>query len=171
MKGYNTSLAGGWLWVVLAGALCALLLLLTATPVEGREAKGGYEVYKQRHQRQQQERQQMQLRQQREEKNSEFVKGKSKWPNQTHKQNMSRKKMGGKTRHKHNVCRAYRARYRLSERFWDAARVVRKTHTQTTYYPIGGPENGHSSNEFRTKNVCLIAAKGQDTLAYSLSGA
>uniref|UniRef100_A0A182J7S3 Uncharacterized protein n=1 Tax=Anopheles atroparvus TaxID=41427 RepID=A0A182J7S3_ANOAO len=77
MKGYNASLAGGSRWVVLAGALLCgtLVLLLTAAPtVDGREAKGTYEAYKQRHQRQQMERQ-MQLRQ-REEKNSEFVKGK-----------------------------------------------------------------------------------------------
>uniref|UniRef100_A0A2M4D082 Putative secreted protein n=1 Tax=Anopheles darlingi TaxID=43151 RepID=A0A2M4D082_ANODA len=76
MKGYNTSLGVRWSTI----PLLLLLLLLVGTVVlggaEGREAKGGYEAYRQRHQRQQMERQ-MQLRQH-EEKNSEFVKGKSK---------------------------------------------------------------------------------------------
>lgn len=74
MKGYNTSIAVT-LTVGTAGVILVMLLSL-AGPVDGRERPSGYEVYRNRQQRLQMEREAQMKRL--EEKNSEFVKGKSK---------------------------------------------------------------------------------------------
>lgn len=69
MKGYNTS-------IVLLLEAVLFLAILTSCCVQGRERTYGYEAYRNRQQRLQMEREAQQKRL--EEKNSEFVKGKSK---------------------------------------------------------------------------------------------
>lgn len=72
MKGYNTSLAADWL------LLATLVIGALVTLSHARERSAGYEAYRNRQQRLQMERE-AQLKRL-EEKNSEFVKGKSKSP-------------------------------------------------------------------------------------------
>lgn len=73
MKGYNTSIA---VTLTVGTGLILLMLLSLAGPVDSRERPSGYEVYRNRQQRLQMEREAQMKRL--EEKNSEFVKGKSK---------------------------------------------------------------------------------------------